>query len=192
MRAGKGQLSAAEEEALVDELLDALDASIESSGCPDMAPLWFIATTRPRREFLRSEGVVQGVPEHLKHWRPPKRSKYAALVAWRHVVLWRGLLDWLETKYRKAVRDIYFSPFEDNVPPYSWSKASSKAPNASLYSSPSTLDLRASSGCRLLFEELQRLAEPAMGASLDEEARAAFAAPAARRTLRDVLRIEGA
>lgn len=191
MTSGRSQLSEAEEEALVDELLDALDAVLETSGCPDMAPLWFIATTKARKEFLRSEGVVQGVPERIKAWRPPKRSKYAALAAWRHVVLWRRLMSLLENKYRQAVRDIYFTPFESNVPPYSWSRASSKAPNAASYASPSALDLRASRGCRLLFEQLRALAEPALGATVVEEARAAFAAPAARLTLRDVLRFEG-
>lgn len=186
----KTRLSDAEEIQLTNELLDALDEVEATSGCLDMIPLWFLATREPRAEFLKSDGVIQNVPPHIKGWRPPKRSKYTALAAWRHAVLWQRLLDGLVQKYRNAVQDLYFTPFPENQPPYSWSRASSRAPGAGRYSSPSVLDDRARRGCAQLLEQLTARAEPPDGASLLDEARAAFIARGARKTLRDVLRIK--
>lgn len=187
----QGRLTLEEEDALIDELLDALDESVRRSGCADMRPLWFLATKQARADFIQqSGGVVANVPDSIQRWNKSKRSKYAALAAWRQVTLWREALAQLPAKLRQAVEDIYFTPFKKNEPPYAWTKASSQAPAVARYSSPSTLDMNAKRGCVELLKSLQKLTTKSGGLSLVDEARVAFTAAGTRKTLYEMLRIE--
>ena len=60
------RMTEAEEERLLDELLDVLDQVLETSGCRDMAPLWLIATQRVRAEWITStDERIERVPERI-------------------------------------------------------------------------------------------------------------------------------
>lgn len=187
------RLTEAEEERLLDELLDVLDQVLETSGCRDMAPLWLIATQRVRAEWITStDERIERVPERILALGKSTRSKYAALAAWRHAVLSAAVLDSLERRPREAVEAMYFQPYDRNEAPYSWSAASSRCPSAESWPSPSALDALARRGCA---ESVRRLAELAedlpQGADLATEVRAAFLRTGARDgTLKDVLRYE--
>ncbi|MCK6517370.1 hypothetical protein L6R46_20195 [Myxococcota bacterium] len=187
------EMTEAEELALIDELLDVLDQVIETSGCPDMAPLWLLATRAARAEYLRrAESLPLQVPTHIQEWAKSMRSKYAGLAAWRHSVLLEGLLGSLDPPLASAVEAIYFTPAEQNRPPYSWSRASSRHPRASEWSSASVLDLRARRGCLETVMLIQQRVDAARGgASLVVEARTKILETGARDgTLRDVLRYD--
>jgi hypothetical protein len=193
MLPGAARLEAEEEQCLVAELEDALGQVVRASGCADMLGLWLFAVSRPRAEFLRAEGVVTGVPEHIAAWKRPMRTKYAALAHWRHVVLWRGVLDRIANlRHRTAVRDMYFTPAPENAPPFSWSKASSRSPAARRYRGPNAFDIAAKAGCRNTLDTIERItATEANGTTVEHEARAAFIDLRPRLgSLRDVLRIE--
>lgn len=192
-RSDRPQMTLEEEDALLDELLDVLDRVVETSGCQDMRPLWLVATQRLRAERLRQvPGHVQSVPERIRAWGKSVRSKYAALAAWRHAVLQTGILGAIHADQRRAVEVLYFTPFDRNDAPYSWSQASSRAPGASAYSSPSVLDVRARAGCAASVKLLAvRASEMTVNADNAGDAKAAFVAIGARDgTLKDVLRYE--
>lgn len=182
-----------DENRLVEDLLDVLDRVVDSSGCRDMAPLWLVATQKVRADRLRqSAGKVGSVPDKFMMWKKDIRSKWAALAAWRHAVLQSGILSALGSREQRAVEAIYFTPFERNDTPYSWSRASSRAPAAHDWSSATALDARAKAGCadsvKLLKDHALQLTR---GANAATEARAAFIEVGARDgTLKDILRYE--
>ena len=182
-----------EENALLDEILEVLDQVVETSGCRDMWHLWLRDTDRIRRELIRSVPErVTGVPDHLQAFSRSKRSKYGALAAWRHAVLMADALedDEIDERCGQAVRDIYFTPFPENKPPYSWSKCSSSCPGARCWDSPTVLDLRAAQGCRDSVERLKARVDEDAGQSVADELRRRLLERGTRDTLRDVLRYD--
>lgn len=191
MPAQRFEMTQEEEDRLLDELLDVLDRVVAASGCRDMAPLWLLATRAARGEHFRSvEGPAIQVPIQIRAWAKSMRSKYAGLAAWRHAVLLERVLDALDPASARAVEAMYFTPAEENAPPYSWSRASARHPSAGEWPSASTFDQRARRGCResvvLIHKRVDKTRE---GATLVAEARAAVVETGARDgTLRDVLR----
>jgi hypothetical protein len=181
----------ATEDMLIDDLNRVLDEVRDRSGCDDMLPLWFIATSKVRSEYLwREPGRIVNVPQKIRAWLPPKRSKYSALAAWRHAVLFTRVLERMDDEPRRAVEGMYFVPAPENEPPYSWSAASSRAPDAGSWSTPNAFDVAAKRGCSVTVDLLGgevdvRRADP----SADSQARAAFIEAGTRDgSLRDVLR----
>ncbi len=191
MTALRFQMTPEEEDALLDDLLDVLDEVVKTSGCRDMVPLWLLATRAVRAQHIRSvDGPALDVPRHIRVWAKSMRSKYAALASWRHAMLAEAILHALDGKAAEAVEAMYFTPAEANEPPYSWSRASSRHPEVTRWSSPSMLDRRAKQGCRESVRVLQaRVNALQLGASPRIEARAAILETGARDgTLKDVLR----
>ena len=180
-----------EENRLLDELLDVLDDVVRTSACRDMAPLWLLATRAARAEHFRApEAPPLQVPPHIRAWAKSMRSKYAALAAWRHAVLLERILDALDPVQSRAVEAMYFTPAEENAPPYSWSRASARHPAANEWPSASSFDLKARRGCRDSVALLRdRIAQARSGETATQDARATITETGARNgTLRDVLR----
>jgi hypothetical protein len=183
-----------EENRVLDELLDVLDEVVKTSGCRDMVPLWLLATRAARASHFRSsDAPAFHVPSHILAWLKPMRSKYAALAGWRHAVLMERILDALDPKVAPAVTAMYFTACPENAPPYSWSRASARHPDANSWPSPSVFDTKARRGCRdsvgILLDRSEGIRQ---GANAVQEARADIIEAGARDgTLRDVLRYAG-
>lgn len=188
----QGRLTDAEEQKLVDDLASALEQVIDTSGCLDMHWLYLLATQRPRHEFLSEDPWGRSSPPltpRLAAMVKGSRSKYGALAAWRHAVLWRSVRERIDPDFRSAVDALYFTPYEENAPPYAWSKASSGAPNAGKFPSPNELDRFAKEGCWATVLLLRELAGSHADSVLDE-ATAAFTRMGIKKSLKDVLRLE--
>lgn len=192
--ADHGVLTEAEEQLLVDELVDALHDVIDSSGCLDMAPLYWIATLQERREFLRHvdpDDAVPSVSPRLRRLGKSSRTKYACLSVWRHAVLWRRVGERVDPDFRRAMDALYFTPYKENRPPYAWSRKSSEAPGVETFDGPNELDRLAREGCWLTIIALRREVADWNDGSIAGVARKAFVrAGVRRRTLRDQLRLE--
>jgi len=190
---GKGfHLTPEEDDVLREELSEALEQVLDSSGCSAMLALWVIATRNPRKMLppRTEQPPLPPISEKIRQMGKSSRSKYASLAAWRHAICWQKPTASVETR-TKALRDIYFTPFVENKPPYSWSRASSKAPASSDYVSPSELDLLAALGCWDSIQALRKRFRHLQGQrTVDGEIRAAFVKIGFRPTLKDVLRLE--
>ncbi|MFT5685540.1 MAG: hypothetical protein ACI8RZ_006494, partial [Myxococcota bacterium] len=135
--------------ALTDELAEALETMIDTS-CADMGPLWLEATRRARNGLGSARVPNLGFAPSAKYLALGKssRSKYRGLAAWRHAVLWQGVLGEIEDEdFREALRTVYFTPFPTNKPPYAWSSKASAAPGVGQFESPTTLKHQAKEGC---------------------------------------------
>lgn len=186
------RLSEAEEGQLVQELAAALEEVVETTGCLDMLPLYLMATLRPRREFLADDPWGRAAPPltpRLAGMVKGSRSKYGALAAWRHGVLWRGAREHIDPEFRAAMDTLYFTPYAENAPPYAWTRRSSEAPGADRFPSPNELDRFAREGC---WEAVQALRVECLpgGGTLRDEAQRAFVRAGVKKSLRDVLRLE--
>ena len=181
-----------EEGELVDELAAALEEVVDTSGCVDMLSLYLLATQQPRREFLADDPWGRGAPplsSRLAGMVKGSRSKYGALAAWRHGVLWREAQERVDPDFRAAMDTVYFTPYAENAPPYAWTKRSSDAPGAGRFSSPNELDRFAREGCWATVQVLREESRPG-GSTLRDEAHRAFIRAGIKRSLRDVLRLE--
>jgi hypothetical protein len=185
-------LSPDEEDRLAGELAEALERMVDTSGCLDMVPLWLRATQRIRGEFLRRrDEPTPALSPGLRQLGKSSRSKYGALAAWRHAVLWLSVHRDIDQAAAAGMVDVYFTPYDRNAPPYSWSGASSRAPGIRQYRGPAELDELARQGCWATIVALrERAARAGLHRSVEAEARQAFIKVAVRTTLRDVLRIE--
>ncbi|MCK6502768.1 hypothetical protein L6R53_05115 [Myxococcota bacterium] len=188
----RARLTDAEEAELVDELARALEAVVDTSGCRDMLSLYLLATQQPRREFLADDPWGRSAPPlspRLAGMVKGSRSKYGALAAWRHAVLWREVRDRVDPHFCEAMDVLYFGPYAENAPPYAWTRRSSEAPGADRFSGPNELDRFAREGCWSTVQVLREVARSG-GGSVRDEARRAFVRAGVKRSLRDVLRLE--
>lgn len=186
------RLSDEEEGQLVGELAAALEEVVETSGCLDMLPLYLQATSRLRHEFLAEDPWGRTAPPltpRLAAMVKGSRSKYGALAAWRHAVLWRRTRERIDPDFRTAMDTLYFTPYAQNAPPYAWSRRSSEAPGADRFTSPNELDRFAREGCWEVVLKLREECGPGAG-NLRDEAQRAFVRAGVRKSLRDVLRLE--
>jgi hypothetical protein len=176
-------------EELVDELADALELLLDTSGCADMGPLWWQATRDARDQWMRpSTPANLALSPRLRAMSKSSRSKYRVLAAWRFGVLLEQVQPSVDAQ-AKAVSAIYFTPYDRNEPPYSWSSRVGSSPAA--FSTPSELKELSADGCWDLVCQLRsRVLE------LHEELervtwrRAEIIEAGLRRTLRDVLKLE--
>src|SRR5262245_53158708 len=88
---------------LLDQLMDALGDMVEMT-CPMMRVFWLDHSRAARQELCEQ---LEPLPEYPAYLRAlgakATRSKYRAFAGWRHVVVWRALLDG-----KRAMKTIYF------------------------------------------------------------------------------------
>jgi len=187
----KFALTAEEEEALVDELGDALDALMADT-CREMGPLWVRVTHRVRVSMgLKGDPNLGFEPSRrLLELSKGMQSKYATFAAWRHAVIWRGVLPRMTNqRQRAAVQTIYFTPYPSNLPPYAWSQSAAEAPGIDAIGGAALAKSRAVDGCAESLELLTaELNENNRGTFL-QEIKAKFLGIAVRDSVKDVLKI---
>lgn len=143
---------------LIGELAEALDAMVDQS-CAEMAPLWLAATRTERAQLQGEVRLDLGFMPSPRYIALGKgsRSKYRALAAWRHAVLWREAERAVEdADFRAAMRAVYFAPFPSNEPPYAWSSSAAGAPGVRADHSAKTLKAWAKEGCAATLKALRR------------------------------------
>lgn len=174
---------------LVDELAEALEGLLESSGCPDMAPLWWHSTREARAEWLpapASEPLL--LSPRLRAMGKSSRSKYRVLAAWRFDVILERLAP-EDERQATAVRAIYFTPYDRNAPPYAWSSRVGSSPGG--FGTPTRLKMLTTAGCWDLVRQLRSRVED-LREQLDRATfcRAEIIEAGLRDTLKDVLKLE--
>ena len=176
---------------LENELIDAFER-LSDSTCADMAPLWLAATRSAREGLLEQATWTEPPTDRYLRMAPASKSKYRALAAWRHAVMWREAhrLANLDQPDREVVDAIYFTP-APNSAPYSWSRSAADCPALPRGANPSWVKERAS-----------EVAGELLGALIQEHGRfhglpnnwdqtaARILAVATRPTLDDVLKLE--
>lgn len=178
---------------IASELAYALDEMVDVT-CQDMAPLWLDATHR-ERAFLddRVHGALGFEPSaRYRGLSKGAKSKYRGLAAWRHAVVWRGVIDRIEDPaFRGAMVSIYFSPYPKNEPPYSWSSSAADAPGAARAGGPRELKKLAKEGCFVALMDLRRV-RAELQEGQDEESRhlSELLKAATRKSLVDELKLE--
>lgn len=183
------RLTDADRDALVEELAVALEELLDHT-CAEMAPLWLDATRSARAPLGAAAELELGFEPSAAFLALGKagRSKYRALAAWRHAVLWKDLLPGLGD-WRAATETVYFTPYPANRPPYAWTRGAAEAPGAERFPSPTTLKHHAKEGARELVQGLlDLLASP--GVDERAEIEADLLRVATRETLTDVLKLE--
>ncbi len=187
------RLDPALEEQLVDELAEALEEMVRRS-CPSMAPLWHRSTHRARSRLGGALPDLGFEPSRrVLQLGGPAQTKYASLACWRHAVLWRSVLRWIEdADFQAAVEAVYFTPYPADEPPFAWSRGASRAPDVSRFPSASTLKEWAKEGSWLAVSRLRHETDELrhQDGSLFAEIVAELLSPAVRRTVRDVLKLE--
>jgi len=186
-------LTPAQEEALREELVDALEAMMDRS-CADMAPLWLDAT-REARSYLSGAEIREmpfALSESYLALGKASHSKYRGLATWRHAVLWCEVLEVIDdAEFRDAMTCVYFTAFPKNEPPYAWTRSAKRAPGVERFASATSLKNQAKEGCfralKALVQELESLLDDG---SWEKEVRAMFLRAATRRSLWDVLKLE--
>ena len=187
------KLTPPQADALVDELAAALEEMVARS-CADMAPLWLDAT-RSARALIGDDAVPElGFVPSPRFMALSKgaRSRYRALAAWRHAVLWqRAHVSVADAEFHDAMEVVYFTAYPDNAPPYSWSQSAAKAPGVERFESPTTLKNHAKEGCWHSVDALlRRKAALLARQDWESELRSRLLRPATRRSLRELLKLE--
>jgi hypothetical protein len=184
---GAPTMSPAQESALVDALADALEQLLDRS-CMEMVPLWFHATRRARELLpsMQPRSEFESSP-HLLAASKSTISKYGALAAWRHAVLWQRSRDALDADDRAVIDAIYFTPCP-NRPPFAWSQSAAACPALPPGANPSWVKERARDVAEVLLNALRAQAERCDG-SVRGEVEQKLLGVATRSTLDEVLKI---
>lgn len=177
-----------DESSLADELAEALEQMVDTT-CLDMLPLYVQATKPAAKRHLESTSALGHVSPRVLKMSRSSRTKYGVLAAFRHAVIWTGVLDDVDPDFGRAVRDLYFTPYPRNRAPYAWTARSSECPAAGRWQEgPNHLDRMAKEGCWAAICLLRGIV--AEGGDAMQQARADFVACALKKTAKDVLRLE--
>lgn len=170
-------------EALIDEVMDALGEMVEMT-CPTMRVLWLEHSRAVREELCTEPEALPDYPEYLLGApNKSKRSRYRALSGWRHVVVWLSLVDRSTPMGR-----IYFQPFPEDRPPFSYSRRTSSAPGVTPDANVSRLRSQAAQQIKGTLERLRPAStEPG---TLTGRQRRMFMDLGRERGLRDILKLE--
>ncbi len=179
-----------EEEALLDELADALQEVVESS-CAEMAPLWLAGTRLARRDLTRTvPDLGIELSEACRRLSRGTQNRYRALACWRHALVWKGVLAEVDPDFAQATRALYFSPYPEGTPPYAWSQRVSDAPNAAEFPSAQTLKDWAKEGCWSSVEALRQRCREHPEKTVRDEVELRLLKVSCRDTLSDVLKLD--
>lgn len=186
------KLSEAEQEQLLEELAQALE-DLRDRCCAEMVPLWLSSSLAARKHI--GEGTFSQLDfEPSKEFfglSKGAKSRYRALAAWRHAVLWQRTLEALEDPdFRAATEAMYFEPYPANAPPYAWSQSAAKAPRVGRFDSPTTLKHWAKEGCQATLAELSRQIKVLQVGNWPSELRSLLLKPSVRSSVREVLKLE--
>ncbi len=183
------QLLSAEE--LLDELLEALGDMVDMT-CPSMRPLWLRASREARQMLVHRPSDLPDYPRHLLRVGSSTRSKYQTLAGWRHAVVWQDLLErgdiFEDPDESQALKLVYFQPYPENRPPYSYSGRRSDAPGRPPDQSSGNLSAWAALGCLSVLRALFAAEERYL--TQRDEGRLDFVKLGLKRSLRDVLKLE--
>lgn len=197
-------------EELLDELAEALGEMVGMT-CKAMSFLWLEHSRKKRAKLgvdaeFPDVSEVPGYVDRSSSWQ----TKYKALAGWRHAVVWqrlhddelpKTLADWnptddnVETEVlryptdsREAMRRVYFEPFPDNEPPYSW--ASRSSPQTKAGESATELRRESMRGCWASLHLLKEIWSQVWHVAEGGDPREVFLQLGMYGTLSDVLKFD--
>lgn len=184
--------SETERHVLANELARALDEVVNRTGCKSTYRLWAEATQSTRERIFGGTSLGVRLAAVVPMMSAPSRSKYRALAAWRHAVIWRGALEHIQPvdRERLAVSGIWFTRVAVDATPFSWSKKTSSAPHVHHFAGPAEMRDLAKSGCWQSVEFLRKHAEDLVAARDTSRAALLQECVLSRESLSDVLGID--